>query len=164
MLRIMRNLILALIGLALAGCASTPDKPLQSLDIEEIKPRYIPEENFRRISEYLTGAENQGNRIILRSDPETRDGYYFTLVLNQKARDLPRGTVIVGEFHTPFSADLQTYEFRIPNKLPKTQEVFIGLTGKDWPDQKSVPAAWRFTINDANGERLAQKQSYLWSL
>lgn len=164
MLQIMRNLLLALLGLALVGCASTPDEPLLSLDIEEIKPRYIPEVNFIRVREYLTGAENLGRRIILRSDPESRDGYYFTLILNQKARDLPRGTVIIGEFHTPFSTELQTYEFRIPNKLPKTKEVFVGLTGKDWPDSDRVPSAWRFTINDANGERLAQKQSYLWSL
>jgi len=27
-----------------------------------------------------------------------------------------------------------------------------------------VPAAWRFTIKDANGDTLETKQSYLWSL
>ncbi|MFO8028083.1 MAG: hypothetical protein R6U56_10500 [Opitutales bacterium] len=160
----MRHLLLVLIGLTLAGCASTPDEPVRAVTIEEIKPRYIPEENFVRISEYWSGAENKGRRVILRSDPEVRDGFYFTLVLDEKVRELPRGTVITGEFHTPVSAKRQTHDFALPNKLPKTREVFVGLTGADWPEPGGVPAAWRFTIKDANGEVLARKQSYLWSM
>lgn len=164
MLQTMRYLLLALTGLALAGCASTPKEPVRSVEIQEIKPRYMPEENFIRISEYWSGAENKGKRVILRSDPEVRDGFYFTLVLDEKLRDLPRGTVIVGEFYTPASNDLLTHEFSLPSRLPKTKEVFVGLTGADWPESGGVPGAWRFTIKDANGEQLAQKQSYLWSL
>jgi len=160
----MRQLLLAIIGLALAGCASTPDEPVRSVEIKEILPRYIPEENFKRIGEYLSGAENKGNRIILRSDPKARDGFYFTLILDEKVRDLPRGSVITGEFYTPVSPDLQTHEFPLPNKLPKTKEVFVGLTGADWPEPGGVPAAWRFTIKDANGDILARKHSYLWSM
>ncbi|HKK19170.1 MAG TPA: hypothetical protein VJ952_10870 [Opitutales bacterium] len=160
----MRQFLPALIALALAGCASTPDEAVRSVEIEEIKPRYIPEENFVRISEYWTGAENTGKRVILRSDPKIRDGYYFTLVLDQKVRDLPRGTVITGEFYTPVSKDLQIHDFALPNKLPKTREVFVGLTGDDWPEADAVPGAWRFTIKDASGEVLGRKQSYLWSM
>lgn len=160
----MRHLLLALIGLAFTGCASTPDEPLRSVEIKEIKPRYIPEENFKRISEYWSGSENKGRRVILRSDPEARDGYYFTLVLDEKVRDLPRGSVITGEFYTPVSKDLQTHEFPLPNKLPKTKEIFVGLTGADWPESDAVPGAWRFTIRNASGEVLARKKSYLWSM
>jgi hypothetical protein len=160
----MRYLLIALTGLALAGCASTPDEPVRSVEIEEIMPRYIPEENFKRISEYLDGAENKGNRIILRTNPEVRDGFYFTIVLDERVRDLPHGSVITGEFYTPVSTDLQTHEFPLPNKLPKTKEVFVGLTGTDWPEPGGMPGAWRFTIKDANGEVLAQRQSYLWSM
>lgn len=160
----MRYLFLALIGLALAGCASTPDEAISSVEIKEIKPRYIPEENFMRISEYWSGAENTGNRVIIRTDPEVRDGFYFTLVLDEKVRALPRGTVITGEFYTPVSTDVQTHDFLLPNKLPKTREIFVGLTGADWPEEGGVPGAWRFTIKDANGKQLAQKKSYLWGL
>jgi len=160
----MRPFLLALIGLTLAGCASTPDEPVRSVEIKEIKPRYIPEDNFKRISEYWDGAENKGDRIIIRSDPEARDGYYFTLVLDERVRELPGGSVITGEFYTPVSTDLQTHDFPLPNKLPKTREVFVGLTGADWPEADAVPGAWRFTIKDANGEVLARKQSYLWSM
>jgi hypothetical protein len=151
----MRPIFLALICLALAGCASTRNDPISSLEIKEIKPRYIPEENFKRIGEYWKGAENQGNRVILRTNPEIRDGFYFTLVLDEKLRRLPRGTVITGEFYTGVSKDLQTHEFRLPSgKLPKTREIFLGLTGADWPE----------AVRDANGKQLAQKQSYLWSI
>ena len=77
MLLDMRYLFLAIIGIALSGCASTPNESVNSVEIEEIKLRYIPEENFKRISEYWSGAENQGNRIILRTDPEVRDGFMW---------------------------------------------------------------------------------------
>jgi len=163
MLLQMRLLLLTIALSLFAGCASTPEAPERTVEIKEIKPRYIPEESFMRIKEFWSGAENKGNRIILRSDPEIRNGYYFTLVLNQKMRDLPRGTVITGEFFTPTSNEMQTHDFRLPNsKMPKTREIFLGLTGADWPDPSGTPGAWRFTIRDANGNELAQKQSYLW--
>lgn len=160
----MRYLFLALIGLALVGCASSSKQTVNSVEIKEIKPRYIAEEDFKRISEYFSGAENKGNRVILRSDPKERAGFYFTLVLDAKVRDLPRGTVITGEFYTPVSPDRQSHDFVLPNKLPKTKEVFVGLTGADWPVVEGVPGAWRFTIKDADGNVLARKQSYLWSM
>lgn len=162
----MHHLLLALIALALAlaGCATRPRQVVASVSIQEIKPRYIPEENFMRIGEYLSGAENRGKRVILRSDPDVRDGFYFTLILDEKLHNLPRGSVISGEFYTPASKEVQTYDFPLPNNLPKTKEVFVGLTGADWPEPDGVPGAWRFTINDANGKQLAQKKSYLWSM
>jgi len=160
----MRFLTTALLALLFVGCASTPKPALTSVTIEEIKPRYMEEEQFKRISEYLSGKENQGDRIILRSTPEVRDGYYFALILDESVRKLPKGTVVVGEFFTPKSVDQQTHEFTLPTKRPGSKEIFIGLTGEDWPTEGGVPAAWKFTIKDANGKVLGVKQSYLWSL
>ena len=160
----MRFLISALICSLLFGCVSARKPALSSVEIEEIKPRYIETEQFKRVSEYLTGKENAGDRVILRTHPDERSGYYFTLILNEDVRRLPKGTQIIGEFYTPKSVEKQTHAFTLPHKLKSTNEIFIGLTGEDWPLKNSVPAAWRFTINDANGVQLAQKQSYLWSL
>ena len=160
----MRFFITALLALLFVGCASTPKSALTSVLIEEIKPRYMEEEQFKRLSEYLSGKEYQGDRLILRTAPEERSGYYFTLVLDENIRRLPKGTVIVGEFFTPKSVDQQKHEFTLPAKRPKTHEIFIGLTGEDWPEDKGVPAAWKFTIKDANGQVLGDKQNYLWSL
>lgn len=160
----MRILLFTALSLLVAGCASTPDEPPSSVEILEVKPRYIPEENFKRIGEYWSGKENTGKRVLLRTDPTVRDGFYFTLVLDQKVRKLPRGSTITGEVYTPASKDLQTYEFSLPSKLPKTKEIFIGLTGADWPQVGGVPSAWRFSIKDANGAVLATTKSYLWSM
>ena len=160
----MRFLITAIICSLYAGCALTPKQAVTSVEIEEIKPRYIETEQFKRISEYMTGKEYVGDRVILRTQPKHRAGYYFTLVLDKDVRRLPKGTVVVGEFYTPMSVEKQTHEFTLPSQRASTEEIFVGLTGKDWPQKGGVPAAWRFTIKDANGAVLGQKQSYLWSL
>jgi len=160
----MRFFLLALC-LLLSACASTErQEPLTSVEILEIKPRYIPEQSFMRVGEYMTGKEVTGDRVIIRSQPGQRSGYYFTLVLDEKVRRLPSGTVIVGEFYTPQSADAITIEFKLPPRLPKTNEVFVGLTGQDWPNADDVPGAWRFTIKDANDKVLATEKSFLWSI
>jgi hypothetical protein len=160
----MRFLITAVICSLFAGCALTPKQAVTSVEIKEIKPRYIETGQFKRISEYLTGKENIGDRVILRTQPENRAGYYFILVLDNDVRRLPNGTVLVGEFYTPQSLEKQTHEFTLPSQRASTDEIFIGLTGGDWPKKDDVPAAWRFTIKDANGAVLGEKQSYLWSL
>lgn len=160
----MRILLLALFSLLCISCASTKKPAVTDVNILNIKSRYIETEDFKRISEYMTGKENLGNRIILRTDTDQRAGYYFTLILDQKVRDLPAGTYIEGEFHTPMSLDVQAHTFELPSKLPKTKEIFVGLTGDDWTDKDAVPAAWRFTIKNSNGDVLATRKSYLWNL
>jgi hypothetical protein len=161
----MRILLSALLCFCFVACSSTKNlrpQAITSVEIVEIKPRYIDTESFVRISEYLTGVEKVGGRVIIRSQPEERDGYYFTLLLDTNVRELSAGTVFTGEFYTPFSKTAQTFEFTLPSKRAKTKEVFIGLTGTDWPDPSAVPSAWRITVTNANGMQLAQKQSFLW--
>ena len=160
----MRILFLALLSLLCISCASTKKPAITSVNILDIKPRYIETEDFKRISEYMTGKENRGNRVIIRSDKSDRAGYYFVLMLDEKVRDLPSGTYIEGEFCTPMTLDRQEYTFQLPSKLPKTKEIFIGLTGKDWPKKSDIPSAWKFTIKNSNGDVLAMEKSYLWSL
>ena len=160
----MRLLITAIICSLYAGCALTPKQAVTSIEIEKIEPRYIETEQFKRISEYMTGRENLGDRVILRTQPEHRAGYYFILVLDNDVRRLPNGTVVIGEFYTSQSLGKQTHEFTLPSQRASTDEIFVGLTGEDWPEKDGVPAAWRFTIKDANGAVLGEKQSYLWSL
>jgi len=161
----MRILFSALLCLFLVACASTPkDEALTSVDILEIKPRYIDGATFVRIGEFLTGKENTGDRVIIRSKPEDRSGYYFTLVLDESVRRLPQGTVIVGEFYVPGQTQPISINFKMPPNRPKTHEVFVGLTGSDWPDQEAVPGAWRFTIKDPNGKELGSEKSFLWNI
>ena len=160
----MRGPLFALIFLLLAGCASTRPPALSSVEIKEIKLRYIETEEFKRVSEYLTGKEDLGDRVVLRSQPEFRDGYYFILILDENVRRLPRSARIIGEFYTPFSVEKQSHTFDLPKNLVSSKEIFVGLTGEDWPEEGESPSAWRFTIEDASGTQLAQKQSFLWEL
>ena len=160
----MRFLLVALFSLLCASCLAPREQALTPLDIVEIKPRYIAAAQFKRITEYLTGAEHQPRRLIMRSDASQRSGFYFTLILNQDVRDLPPGTVVEAQLFTPQSPDMQLHSFTLPYKRAKTREIFIGLTGADWPLKDAVPNAWRFTIKDPNGKLLATEQSYLWSL
>ncbi len=160
----MRILLLALFSLLCISCASTKRPAVTDVNILEIKPRYIEDEAFKRVAEYLTGRENRGNRIIIRTDKTQRDGYYFVLILDEQVRDLPAGTYIEAEFYTPKSQDKQAHTFQLPSKLSRSKEVFIGLTGEDWTDKAAVPAAWRFTIKNSNGDVLASQKSYLWSI
>ena len=160
----MRICLFALLSLLCVSCNSTQKPKEPAFEIVEIMPRYIEEENFKRISEYLTGKENPGKRVILRTRKQQRDGYYFILVLNKNVRDLPADVYIEGEFYTYKSFDRETHRFELPSIRPKTREVFIGLTGEDWPNKDAIPAAWRFTLKNSRGDILAQKKSYLWNL
>lgn len=155
--------LFAVISLLFSGCMSTPRQLPSSVHIQEIKPGYIEEKSFKRIGEYFTGREVTGNRMILRSIPEQRSGYYFTLILDKNIRKLPPDTLIIGEFFIPGSLDLQTHEWKLPAKRPCTKEILTGLTGKDWPGGSDAPSAWRFTIQGPEGDLLAEKRSFLWS-
>lgn len=160
----MRLFLLLVISLVCVSCKTGERPHITSVEIIEIKPRYIETEAFKRIDEYFTGVENQGNRVIIRTDSNERDGYYFTLVLDQKVKKLQTGTKIVGEFFTPASADPATYTFTLPAKRPKTKEIMLGLTGDAWPHGPEViPSAWRFTVKDANDIVMGSAKSYLWS-
>ena len=159
----MRILLLVLFSLLCISCASTKKPVLTSVTILDIKPRYIEAEAFMRVGEYLTGKENLGNRVIVRTDRNERAGYYFVLILDGQVRDLPAGTYIEGEIYSPESLDAQEHTFKLPSKLPKSKEIFIGLTGEDWPVKNATPAAWRFTLKNSNGDVLATEKSYLWS-
>ena len=160
----MRIFFLALLCLTSVACSTTQESAEPSTKIVEIVPRYIETKAFKRISEYMTGKENPGRRVIIRTNPKQRDGYYFILLLNHNVRKLPPDAYIQGEFYTSKSLDRQTHRFDFPLILPDTREIFIGLTGDDWPQEDEIPSAWHFTIKNSRGEILAQKKSYLWSL
>lgn len=161
----MRIFLLACLSLFLTACSSTPKEAITSVEITDISPRFIPEETFKRVHEYRTGAEYTGNRVIVRTDPQVRDGFYFVLSFDTKLNKMPQGTVIKGEFFTPDSSEAVEYQFPLPTKRPRTKEIFLGLTGEAWTHGTSIkPSAWRFTIYGPDGQQFAQKHSYLWSL
>jgi hypothetical protein len=139
------------------GCASVSASGVQ---VVRILPEYMPADSFVRISEYFNGKENTRGATLLRTQPKSRDGFYFNL-RTQTAAPIELVWVIL-EIITPASAETRTESFAV--SLPKGSHLIrLGLTGKDWPNAKDRPAAWKIRILGVNGAELATEQSYLWS-
>jgi hypothetical protein len=158
--------LLALVSLFfLVGCTTTAPRRATDIDsvrIKEVKPRYMAESDFVRLREYYSGIESTGRRMILRSDPDVRAGYYFTLVLDTRIGKLPRGTRVEANVYTPFANEVQSFEFNLPRERPRTREIFVGLTGEDWPDASLPPSAWQISVVTPRGRVLGTYQSFLW--
>jgi len=157
----------------LAACSSPPTSatsgpPGVSTDdvaIAHIDHRYMTVDDFRRISEYFTGKENTSGRLIERTDPAQRNGYYFIVGLVwHPSVTLPAGTQVDVDYirnddpatrhaHFVFGAPAGTFE-----------EILLGLTGADWPDKNARIVSYKVTFKDAAGQVLADRQSFLWSL
>lgn len=164
MLKLMpRAVFLLLLSLGFAACSSVPAPKIESVEILEIHPEYMEESDFKRIREFLTGVEEQGNRTIVRSQPDQRRGFYFSLRLGHRVKHLPRGTRLIAEIFTPNQTELQRFDIALPAKRGNNRELLFGLSGTDWPfGYERVPAAWKFTLLDPNGKFLGSAQSYLW--
>lgn len=140
---------------------SARGEPAGAVSFVRVWPAWSDATPFDRISEYFDGRENDGGRIVVRTDPKVRSGLYY-LVRVKNA-----GTAIVGarfvlEIIAPGNPLPRTYSF--PADLPPGGKVCeLGLTGADWPSKKSHPLAWLLTLADARGHTLAQAQSFLWS-
>ena len=162
---LIRVSLLLLLAFGMSACSTTTPRSaaLSSVEIKEVKPRYMEAADFVRVREYYSGQEVTGRRMILRSDPDVRDGFYFTLVLDEPIRKLPRGTVIEAEVYTPFGREAITRSAFLPRERPRTTEIFFGLTGEDWPEAGGMPAAWRFSVKDPRGRVLGTYESFLWA-
>lgn len=116
--------------------------------------------SFKRISEYFDGRENSGGQVVLRTQPASRDGYYFLARVANTGAEIPvrlRLTVIVPAVDKP-------REFTFAATAGKGDTVCnLGLTGADWPDKDASPVAWKLEVLPADGDGvLASQHSYLW--
>ncbi|HTQ30630.1 MAG TPA: hypothetical protein VMI53_05415 [Opitutaceae bacterium] len=136
--------------------------PARAADVSFVRvwPGYRSAESFERISEYLTGGENTGGQIVLRSRPAERAGFYFLARL-KNAGPAVAGATFQLDVITPASATPRTVTFTAD--LPAGEHVFnLGLTGADWPDANAQPVAWKLAVLAPGGAELVHRQSYLW--
>jgi hypothetical protein len=160
--------------LALGGCWSAPKGPTSAgtvapvagpVSVDAIAQRYIDGEKFKRISEYFDGVENKGGRIIERSKPDSRSGYYFIVDLNwHPGTVLPKGTRAVLEYIRSDTPTPTTQEYVFSEATGTWPEILLGLTGSDWPRPDLSIVAYRLTLFDPDGKKLTEHQSFLWSL
>lgn len=154
----MRALLTVFFCLAAATLCTAAD-----LTFERVWPSYRPAESFEHITEYFGKNEDPVAEHILRSQPNTRAGYYFLVRLKNETADIPAARFEL-QIITPFSADPKTYTFDGP--IPKGSTAFnLGLTGPDWPGTpKATAVAWQIRLLTATGTELAKTQSYLWAM
>ncbi len=154
-------LFLCAVGIVLAlGPAAEAD----AVQIKRVTPQYMPREAFLRISEYFTGKENTGRRVILRTQAQERAGMYFVVMLDKGASELPPGSQVKLFVVTSDSPKTQTFTLPFPEQVANHCEVFAGLTGSDWPSKKLGIVAWKVILEDKSGQALAEDQSFLWKL
>ena len=134
----------------------------RAADVEFVRvwPAYRDAESFERIGEFFGRPENTGREIVHRTQPASREGYYFLVrVKNSAATSTDRFELSV---ILPNHPEPKTFTF--PAKLGPKETVFqLGLTGADWPGGKDAnPVAWKLALLSADNRVLAEHKSFLW--
>jgi hypothetical protein len=153
-----RSLLLLASALSLATAAvAAPEVSIRRVWLE---PR--DDASFKRISEFFTGREDTAGRVIVRSQPEVREGLYW-MVRATSDQAIPAGEILL-EVIAPDRNEPTTY--RLPFAAPGRRSVafLAGLTGNDWPNPRARPTAWRLTITGPDGSPLAASASFLWEM
>lgn len=123
--------------------------------------RYESERNFKRISEYFTGEENLGCRLVVRQPENDRAGLYWVILLEQAATHLPDGAQLRVTFYRPGALEPESRAYALANDR-SVNTIYAGVTGMDWPEMSQLPTAWQLEILNAQGEILDVKESFLW--
>ena len=130
------------------------------IEFVRIWPGWRDAESFERISEYFGRGEGSSGQIVLRTQPETRNGFYFLLRV-KSAAPLANARFELSVIR-PDAAEPKTFSF--PAALPAKDAVFqLGLTGAAWPGgKKASPVAWKLALVANDGRLLAEHKSFLW--
>lgn len=153
----MRRFFFPALFLAVAALAHAADA-----SFVRIWPQWRDADAFDRIGEYFGQDENQGQEIVLRTQPAERAGLYF-LVRVAASEPLVNARFVL-EIIRPDAPDAKTFTF--PVALPrKNQVIHLGLSGQDWPGGRDThPVAWNLALLDSGGKVLARQQSFLWAM
>lgn len=154
----MRSLAIALLFSATALVATA------AADVQFVRvwPLWRSAESFERISEYFTGKENTGREVVVRTQKESREGFYYLVRVANRGSALPSATFSL-QVVAPDSALPKTYTF--PASIPARETVYeLGLTGTDWLGKDVHPVAWKLDLLSADGHVLSTEQSFLWEM
>lgn len=155
-----KSLCMRLPALLLALSLCSTSALAGGVEVVRLLPQYMPASEFDRVSEYFTNKENTRGATILRTQPASREGFYFNL--RAKTDTAIEVAWVELQIITPASTEVRTESFAV--SLPKgSHYIQLGLTGKDWPGPKARPVAWKLRLLGADGAELATQQSFLWS-
>ncbi len=136
---------------------------LKAAEVEFVRvwPAWRDANSFRRISEYFDGAEVSDGKIIERTQPKSRTGFYFFVRLKHPTLAL-KGAHFSIQYITPYWLEARERTFPA-NEAPGEHQYLLGLTGSDWTGHETHPIAWKVDLISADGQVLATSQSFLWS-
>ena len=143
-------------------CAITP---LLRADVELVvrNRAFFFDRDFKRIPDFFTGQEYSGSKVYHRSNPSEREGYFFVVKVNGLLPEISTDAYWRLEWISPLDPVSQTVKIPIKNLEIFGKEVFIGLTGNNWPGQSVQPLAWRLCLMEKAEVVIAKSQSFLWS-
>lgn len=124
---------------------------------------YFKTADFKRIPEFFTGREYSGSKVYCRSDPLSREGFYFIVKVSASRDELSNNAHWKLDWISPKNLESQSIDIPIDNPDIFGKEVFIGLTGEDWTDSSVRPLAWRLSLLNSEKGIIAESQSFLWS-
>lgn len=134
---------------------------LSAATIEVAYSEYRETGSFQRIQEFFTGREAPGNRTIIRTDVENRDGQYFLINLT---RGVARSEVykVEVEVITTSSKNVQRFEFLLADAVRiRGSWIYCGITGADWEGRNVRPLAWVVRLKDRQGRLLDEWESFV---
>lgn len=130
------------------------------VEFVRVWPAWRDAVDFDSISEHFTGREEHGHRVVLRTTPDARAGFYYLVRVANKDTAKTAASFSL-RLISPQSPDVKTYSFSAD--VPSGQTVFeLGLTGQTWPNAELHPVAWRLDLLSADGTVLATAKSFLW--
>ena len=134
-----------------------------AVEIKNVSPRFFDRADFQSLSEYFGAEEEQGNRLILRSVAERRDGLYFVVDLDQPVTALPDGAEVVLDI-VDATAATRSLSFPLADADRPVHRLLVGLTGDDWPTPGASALAWRVSIRGPEGHVISEAKSFLWEM
>lgn len=137
---------------------------LSGMTIRDVLVEYRESSSFIRISEYLTGRPAEPSIPTLRSSPDTLEGLYYLVVLDEPLNRLPQTVVVELSVLTDGDPEPVRHEFSLSGGTSRKERFLVGLTGEAWPSDPDAPypTAWRIRLLETGGKVLAEKRSFLW--
>ena len=137
---------------------------LSAAQIESGVVRYFDAGELQTLSAYFSSTFTSRGRVIVRTDETAVEGLYFQLLLEEELDQWPNELTLKVWYWEPDDLEATQRELELTPAELSTREVWIGLTGDDWPDPDAIPVAWKVEIEDRSGGMIADWKSFLWSL
>ncbi|MDQ8181786.1 hypothetical protein [Pelagicoccus sp. SDUM812005] len=129
-------------------------------ELAVISTEHRDADSFKRVSEYLTGKHSDGRYAVFRSDESSRDGFYISLLADDRST-LSRVAQVRVQFVRKGTQEIDS--FALSTNDLKKKRILVGFTGAEWASESQHPVAWKIELLDASGAPLESAQSFLWS-